>query len=83
MLILSNFQANPTQIVLGSQTIHASLDNDLNNSGLDENDLTVAETDGAASETHGTGKLFEKGSPICPVATQPDKVVFSLLNSLK
>ncbi|VDN90882.1 unnamed protein product [Brugia pahangi] len=66
-----NGMANPKQIILGSQTIHASLDNDLNNSGLDENDLMIQETDEATS--HGARKSFEGSNPISSVATQHDK----------
>lgn len=61
---------------MGSQTIHASLDNDLNNSGLDENDLMVPEADGATSKANGAGKSFEGDSTVSPVATQHDKVFF-------
>ncbi|VDO17909.1 unnamed protein product [Brugia timori] len=69
-----NGMANPKQIILGSQTIHASLDNDLNNSGLDENDLMIQETDEATS--HGARKSFEGSNLISSVATQQDKVFF-------
>ncbi|VBB25308.1 unnamed protein product [Acanthocheilonema viteae] len=71
--------ANPKQIVLGSQTIHASLDNDLNNSGLDENDLMVSE---ATSKENCTAKSFEEDNTT-PVATQHDKnlsYAYAMLN---
>ncbi|EJW85295.1 CAMK/CAMKL/MELK protein kinase [Wuchereria bancrofti] len=75
--------ANPKQIILGSQTIHASLDNDLNNSGLDENDLMIPETDEATSKAHGARNSFEGSNPISSVATQHDKnlsYAYAMLN---
>ncbi|CAG9532541.1 unnamed protein product [Cercopithifilaria johnstoni] len=75
--------ASPQQIILGSQTIHASLDDDLNNSGLDENDLMVSEADGATSKANCTGKLFEGDITISPVATQHEKnlsYAYAMLN---
>ncbi|VDK82068.1 unnamed protein product [Litomosoides sigmodontis] len=75
--------ADPQQIVLSSQTIHASLDNDLNNSGLDENDLMLSEVDGATSKANYMRKSFEKESTISPLSTQYDKnlsYAYAMLN---
>uniref|UniRef100_A0A8R1TUI5 non-specific serine/threonine protein kinase n=1 Tax=Onchocerca volvulus TaxID=6282 RepID=A0A8R1TUI5_ONCVO len=78
-----NGTASPKQIVLGSQTIHASLDNDLNNSGLDETDLIVAEADGITPKASGAEKSFEGGNTISAAATQHDKnlsYAYAMLN---
>ncbi|KAM3726453.1 Maternal embryonic leucine zipper kinase [Dirofilaria immitis] len=75
--------ASPKQIVLGSQTIHASLDNDLNNSGLDENDLMIAEANGTMPKANSSGKSFERNSAISSAATQHDKnlsYAYAMLN---
>ncbi|MCP9266098.1 Alpha-ketoglutarate-dependent dioxygenase alkB-like 6 [Dirofilaria immitis] len=72
--------ASPKQIVLGSQTIHASLDNDLNNSGLDENDLMIAEANGTMPKANSSGKSFERNSAISSAATQHDKQIFDIVD---
>ncbi|EFO27749.1 CAMK/CAMKL/MELK protein kinase [Loa loa] len=75
--------ANPKQIVLSSQTIHSSLDNDLNNSGLDENDSMTSETDGSTSKMHGIRNSFEGDNPISLAGTQHDKnlsYAYAMLN---